>query len=564
MAMTVRLTALAVYCVGGLALVACAGGGNDVKHDVLKETVAVKNNPEAPVQRTITNFDDALVCMDMLLIDNGVRDVVVLTEDLVDSTKKANVGTRDMMISSVSDMTRRSRAIRLITFGSDVKNLQDWLKNSGGHTNVYNFQPSYNIRGSLTQLDEGLASGQSGLNVQLGPLSGGKQAQANTALLGLDLSIMSAKTMELLPGVTSRNSVILQRSGEGVNFGASFGGQQQGGQQAQAAQPQTGGMQGTVDNKTFGVSYNFNVNRSEGVGGGVRNLVELATIELFGKLLRIPYWQCLGVPPSHPMVKREIGDWYFNLVEEGKLVAYMQNQLRIMGRYNGPANGQLNKEFKDALTDLAALNKSSNPQVVDEQLFSYVVNLPNKNVKHLKQVAYLSDAELLEKFDKKQKKSKAKDTKKPLTRSIDLADKDSWRPIAVDFVVDKQHKHLRNGEPLSVSVTTNQNAYLYCYLTSKKDNETMRIFPNPRVPDAWVGANQVTLVPGDASLGLKAANTLESVACFASDSDPALSVGQEHIGSTEMQNRSLEKVRAAIGSSADASFGEGRMVLNRR
>ncbi len=289
--MTVRLSALAINCLVGLGLVACAGGANDVKHDVVKETIAVKNNPEAPVQRTITNFDEALVCMDALLIDNGVRDVVVLTEDLVDSTKKANVGTRDMMISSVSDMTRRSRAIRLITFGSDVKNLQDWLKNSGGHTNVYNFQPAYNIRGSLTQLDEGLASGQSGLNVQLGPLSGGKQSQANTALLGLDLSIMSAKTMELLPGVTSRNSVILQRSGEGVNFGASFGGQQ-GQQQAQQGQPAAGAgagaMQGTVDNKTFGVSYNFNVNRSEGVGGGVRNLVELAPNELFGKPPPVP------------------------------------------------------------------------------------------------------------------------------------------------------------------------------------------------------------------------------------------------------------------------------------
>ncbi len=563
--MTARLTALAAYCVGAVALIACAGGGNDVKHDVMKETLAAKNSPEAPVQRTITNFDDALACMDMLLIDNGVRDVVVLTEDLVDNTKKANVGTRDMMISSVSDMTRRSRSIRLITFGSDVKNLQDWLKNSGGHTNVYNFQPSYNIRGSLTQMDEGMASGQSGLNVQLGPLSGGKQAQANTALLGLDLSIMSAKTMELLPGVTSRNSVILQRSGEGVNFGASFGGQQQGQQQgAQPAQPQAGGMQGTVDNKTFGISYNFNVSRSEGVGGGVRNLVELATIELFGKLLRIPYWQCLGVPANHPVVKREIGDWYFNLVEEGKLVAYMQNQLRIMGRYNGPANGQLNKEFKDALSDLAAMNKMPPPQVVDEQMFSYVVNLPNKNVKRSsKQLAHLSDSEMVAMFAKKQSKTKANDGK-TLTRSINLADKDSWRPITVDFVADKQKKPPRNGEPLGVSVTTSQDAYLYCYLTSQKDNATMRIFPNPRTPDPWVAANQPTLVPGDASLGIKVGNALESVACFASDSDPALTVGPEHVGSVEMQNRSLEKVRGVIGSSADASFGEGRLVLNRR
>ena len=44
--------------------------------------------------------------MDTLLIDYGVRDDA--DEDLDDETKKLNVGARDMLISSVSDMTRRS------------------------------------------------------------------------------------------------------------------------------------------------------------------------------------------------------------------------------------------------------------------------------------------------------------------------------------------------------------------------------------------------------------------------------------------------------------------------
>ncbi len=571
LAMTARHTSLAACCVCALALTACANGGvADVKRDVVRATVEVKNSPQAPVQRTMTNFDDALVCMDMLMIDNGIRDVVVLTEDIVDSTTKANVGTRDMLISAVSDMTRRSHAIRLITFGADAKNLQEWLVNSGGHANVYNFQPTYNIRGSLSQLDEGLASGQSGLDVQLGPLSGGKQRQASSVLLGLDLSMMSARTMELLPGVASRNSVILQRSGKGVNVAANLGGQAQGQQAVDPAQAQAGGLQGTADNLTLGISYNFNVNRSEGIGGGVRNLVELATIELFGKLLRVPYWQCLGVQASHPMVQREMGDWYFNLQEEGKLVAYMQNQLRIMGRYNGPANGQVNKEFRDALKDLAARNNMAVPEVIDAQLFSYVVNLPNKNtLRQSKQLAHFSDDDMVAMFAKKQKntasrkKNDAKD-KKPLARSIQLADKDSWHPIAVSFVVDKQHKAPRMGDPLSIQVTTSEDAYLYCYLTSEKDGATMRVFPNPRLPDAWVGANQMTTVPGDASLGLPMVKALESLACFASDTDAALAVGQELVGSIEMQGRSVDKVRAAIANSADASFGEARLVLNRR
>lgn len=562
-----RQTALAICSLIGIALFGCAGNSlTDVRQDVAKAAIEGKSSPAAPVQRTITNFDDALVCMDMLLIDNGIRDVVVLTEDLVDNTKRANVGTRDMLISSVSDMTRRSRAIRLVTFGSDVKNLQDWLKNSGGHQNVYNFQPDYNIRGSLTQMDEGLASGQAAVGVQLGPVSGGRQGSANTALIGLDVSIMSTKTMELLPGVTSRNSVMLQRSGEGSNFGVSVGGQQQQGQQQgqQPAQPQGGGgMQGTMDNKTFGISYNFSVSRSEGVGGGVRNLVELATIELFGKLLRIPYWQCLGVPATHPMVKREVGDWYFNLVEEGKLVKYMQNQMRIMGRYNGPVDGKPNREFGESLKALAATNKMPPPQTVDEQMFSFVVNLPNKNVKRSsKQLAFLSDDEMLKRFAAKS------NPKKPgtrvATRSINLADESSWKPIGVEFVRAGVDKKPRTGEPLALSVKTNQDAYLYCYLTSDKDRSTMRIFPNPVNSDPWVGANQEVVVPGGGGLGIKVAASLDSVACFASDNDPALSLGRDGVGGIEMQKRPLGMIRASIGSSADARFGEARFVLNRR
>lgn len=563
--MTTRRTGQAARAFAALAGLALAGCTGNIKQDVAEAAIDAQKGPEAPVQRTITNFDEALQCMDMLLIDNGIRDVVILTEDLVDNTKKANVGTRDMMISAVSDMTRRSRAIRLITFGSDVKNLQDWLKNSGGHQSVYNFQPDYNIRGSLSQMDEGLASGQEALGVQLGPISGGKQSSASTAVVGLDLSIMSTKSMELLPGVTSKNSVLLQRSGEGTNFGLNYsGGQKQGGQQQQQGGQQQGGqqqggMQGNMSNKTFGINYNFSINRSEGIGGGVRNLVELATIELFGKLLRIPYWQCLGVNNTHAMVKREIGDWYYNLVAEGKLVAYMQNQLRIMGRYNGPINGQINKELREVLQDLAAANNIPEPQSVDEPLFSYVLNLRNKNVKGSAiQLAHLTDAEMKERFAKKSRKGSK-------TRAIGDSKYSALQPINVEFVTDTPSKTLRNGDPLSVTVKTSRDAYLYCYLTSANDASTMRIFPNPRTADPLVLANQTTTVPGDAGLAMKVDATSKSVACFASDTDPAMAAGQELVGrGFEMQQRHLENIRTAIGGSADAHFGEARFIIRKR
>ena len=559
--MSLRPTRLLTPLLGAILASACV---SNVREDVATTAVDAQKGPEAPVQRNITNFDDALLCMDMLLIDNGIRDVVVLTEDLVDNTKKANVGTRDMMISAVSDMTRRSRAIRLITFGGDVKNLQDWLKNSGGHTNVYNFQPDYNIRGSLTQMDEGIASGQAGLNVQFGPIGGGKNAQANAAVLGLDLSVMSTKTMELLPGVTSKNSVMLIRSGESTNFGVNFqvgGGQQQ--QQQQQQQPQQQqqgqqGMQGQVNNRTFGINYNFSVSKSEGIGGGVRNLIELATIELFGKLLRVPYWQCLGVDAKHPVVKREIGDWYYNLVSEGKLVAYMQNQLRVMGRYNGPINGQMNKELREVLKDLASANKMPVPDVIDEQLFSHVLNLRNKNIRgSATQLAHLSPDELKKRFAKKKGEV--------LTRGLGDGSKGGGGLQPIALKMSSERSTVKAGDPFRLSVTTDRDAFLYCYLAGGKDTTTMRIFPNPKTTDPLVRANEAVPVPGGGSMAVKLPASADSVICFAADTDPALSVGQDNIGSGfEQQPRPVEALRTAIGSGAEAYFGESRLTLRKR
>ncbi|MFM9916014.1 MAG: hypothetical protein ACKVOX_09435, partial [Rhizobacter sp.] len=74
-------------------------------------------------QRNVTDFTDGLRCMDETFLRYGTRDVSVIMEDLADSTKKVSVGTRDMMISAISDMTRRSRAIQLITFGQDANNV---------------------------------------------------------------------------------------------------------------------------------------------------------------------------------------------------------------------------------------------------------------------------------------------------------------------------------------------------------------------------------------------------------------------------------------------------------
>lgn len=576
-----RLGALAL----ALILGGCAGG---VREEAALRTYEGAKGPEAPVQRNITNFDDALFCMDQLLIDNGVHDVVVLTEDLTDNTKKVSVGARDMLISAVSDMTRRSRAIRLIAFGSDVKNLQDWLKNSGNNQNVYNFQPAYNIRGSLSQLDENIVQQDKGWQLS-GVLQGGIKNSASTAILGLDLSVISTKTMEVLPGVTSRNSVLLVRANSGTGQGDKGG----------------LGFNATIGKVALGFSYSFNVAQSDGMGGAARNLIELATVELFGKLLRIPYWQCLGVDTKHPQVQREVEDWYQNLLVEGKLVAYMQNQLRIMGRYNGPINGQINREMSDAIRDIAEANNMGDKRTIDLEVFSYVLNLRNKNVKAVSsQRAFLTEPELTAKYAKKtpnavpplanppssngrsppapSRPAAARGSEAVASRegrvetavaTRDAREKerekdDDDAPRAVSVSIRGAEQPLRPGEPLQLAVRTSEDAYLYCYLIAQGGRATMRIFPNPSINDAMVRANQAVAVPGEAGLAIKVgpASQPESVTCFASDADPMNAAGgRDAVGRAfEQESTPLATIRGTIGGAARKSFGETQVAIRKR
>src|SRR3569832_653552 len=111
-----------------MVLIGCSSSG--VNQPVIDSANRLKQGPQEKPFRSITSFSSALRCVDDLMISNGVRDVSVLVEDLLDQTKKVTAGSKDMLISSVSDMTKRSRAIRLFAYGHDSGNLIGFLSAS--------------------------------------------------------------------------------------------------------------------------------------------------------------------------------------------------------------------------------------------------------------------------------------------------------------------------------------------------------------------------------------------------------------------------------------------------
>lgn len=66
--------------------------------------------------------------MDKLMIACGMRNVSMLVEDILDPTRKVSAGSRDMLSTAVSDMTRRSRAVRVVAFDRDATNVISFIR----------------------------------------------------------------------------------------------------------------------------------------------------------------------------------------------------------------------------------------------------------------------------------------------------------------------------------------------------------------------------------------------------------------------------------------------------
>jgi len=170
----------------------------------LVQTQPAAAGQKAAPQRNVTHFADGLRCMDDMLYRFGVRDVSVMIEEMQDQSHKLGAGTRDMMVSAFADMTRRSRGVRLVTFGQDNQNVVQLLS-IAQKISEFKVVPQYDIRGSITQFDEAVESRQVSAGVSLATLFGVRATDTRQAsVLGFDASVVSTSDLSLVPAQAPR------------------------------------------------------------------------------------------------------------------------------------------------------------------------------------------------------------------------------------------------------------------------------------------------------------------------------------------------------------------------
>lgn len=535
-----RFVRRALVAATSIVLAACSAF--DVKRDAKTQAESRPAGPEATPTRSITNFSSALRCMDSHLITWGIRDLPIMVEDLNDQTKKVNAGTKDMLISAISDMTRRSNAIKLITYGRDTGNLIALIESVKGR-NAFEQIPPYGIRGSVSQLDDGVVRKNADAGVAVDPyFSLGAARNASASVLGIDLTVVSARDLAVVPGVTSRNSVVIYRESNGLDSDATI--------------------------RKFGVNFSMNLSRSEGQAQALRNLVELAAVELIGKLAMLPYWRCLGAATADETIQAEMDDWLQSLaLKPAELVRYFQYQLKNRGYYGGAIDGQPTPEFVQAVAGYRAALGLPAAGEIDAAFFRAYLDADHAAV--LKRAPppvaaapeaapAAAEAKAAAVTPVPAPMAVARVESEPIAKAPPPAPVPEGLRVVVGSPGNPQS--FRRNQAVQLAVLTNQEAHVYCYLRDENRN-IQRIFPNRYMNQSLVRPSHPLMLPGDGRFELRASprGVTEAVVCYATPRDVMTQLPRRVVG-RDFENLpvgTLEEVKNAIRAVTQDQFSEG-------
>ena len=211
-------------------------------------------------------------------------------------------GARDIsvIVEDLADPGRRTTAISREMLAAAVSGMTQRSRAIRLVTSA-SVQPQYALRGSVGALDG---------------------AKPGTSAFGLDLTLLTTQDMSVVPGTATRNKVTL--------YGA--------------------GAEGRAEVGKFGVSFVVPAGGSDASSQALRALAEVSSVELFGRLARVPYWSCFGTTADDAAIAAEVQDWYDTMAARpAEIVGYFQAQLRTRRVYDGPIDGAVTPPFKEAV-----------------------------------------------------------------------------------------------------------------------------------------------------------------------------------------------------------------------
>jgi hypothetical protein len=447
-----------------------------------------------------------------------VRNVPVVIEDVEDKTSKVKAGGREMFISATSQMTRASRAIRLIPFDPNRQLFRDVFKEG-----ELAQKSAFFIQGSVSQFDDSLLKKQRDGGICLGVICLGGADSDSFSGMSIDMSVLNVQeSMSLVPGAISKNFVLIRKSGKGADADMTY--------------------------KKFGVNFNFVNSQSDGTGQALRNLIELSAIELYGRLLKVPYWACLGVPDDDEGVKSEIDDWWDMLQGDlPSLVIYLQSQMTARQLWKGDINGEIDDALLRAVRAYKFAMGLKDDENIDNDFFRRYLTSNHAEVQPKAQAKMkaieAAEGPIVPAAPVVAQAAAAPAAAAPaaapppaaggaaaavaagaganLPAAAAPSAQQAQRASAVAVQGTKGPTYVyKRGESFDVEVAVANRGFLYCYLIDD-NKDVVQFFPNPAQASAAVAAGQRMLFPGRFPFQLMASakGATETIACFASPQD---------------------------------------------
>ncbi len=472
--------------------------------------VTTSSAPKTPAVKTLTNFSQALRCMDELFVGYGKQGIIITSAGIPDETGKVNLGTKEMMINAIAKMTLKSNAFEFIDFHSKSDDLAGLFEATG---NELRKRPDYYIRGSITQLDDNAVRNNKGAGLSLPFLDLGAAKDDSYDLISMDMSVGEAASRRILPNTSTSNTMIIHKSGRS----------------------------GEAGGKVFkmGLSFNLDVSRSEGLGATTRALVELGLIETLGKFTQVPYWKCLDVDLTNPAMRNQAREGFDSMKDKDRILFVQRKLGGSMNRYKGPIDGVMNESLKSAVAEYqaqvgliadGAINFDVYASLLDDTQ-NMLAALPAASAPLNTPPAY----------------APPRTTTTPAAPSVPAGAVGVAAQPASQFMVNLQTERgakptYKVGEILGLNLSLNGNGTVYCYYEDVAKT-VARIFPNRFHADSSLKAGAVTRLPsGGFNIKFDQPGR-ERVACIGADREllvPSVLSGTKDL--TPLKVKSVDEV----------------------
>lgn len=446
-----------------LALSACAiNPGLTDRKDIIEKGIT-EQSPLVTPTKSASAMREGLACMDRMLAAEQVPSTLVAVKSIPDPSGLFSTGTKEMVITALSRMSRTSQAFRVVDYEVDalkqdtVQTMTSLLLNNG---QIELRKPQIYVSGAISFGDKTVVSKRRSIGVSTANTDTGYSWDVLGSVVGLDLHLGDMNSRTLYPGLDSANELVVATGGKGVELGG-----------------RATGLPRHI--YRMGVQYEVAADNNQGAGAAVRLLVDLATIELVGKWAKLPYWQCIDYEQNHPEFKRQLRAW-FEEQSVADRITLAQRVLKAQGAWNGAVDGRDSTLLRNALATYQASLDMTPMGVVNFETYSGLMR---------NYVGMTAEDKLASSYSPQSGELKPREHALPMNEP-------AHDSLALSLLGQKEPT-LQIGSSVVVRIAPARTGFLYCYYKDAA-NVVSQIYPNP-LQQAVVAQGNVGLMVPDVS-----------------------------------------------------------------